>query len=333
MRRGALAARWGGSDLRSRCARGALLGGLLGGLLGLSLVVLAGCGRASGDGETTASPEGVAASSPAESPGPRTRQSPQSTSGVSALGRLEPQGGIVHISGPSDLVVVVRELFVDRGERIRPGQLVATLDTIDHAEAEIEVAKTEIARVEAELANARREMRRSTELSRGQVAPEADREHWEGEVAVLEAELAGARAELASAEAERERSRVYSPLAARVLEVHTWPGERVGEQGILEVARTDRMVAIAEVYETDIGRVRLGQRATVTSPALAEPLTGTVEWIALKVDKQDAIDTDPAARKDARVVEVEVALDDSAAAAGLTNLQVEILIEPGSDSS
>ncbi|MDX1644828.1 MAG: HlyD family efflux transporter periplasmic adaptor subunit, partial [Thermoanaerobaculia bacterium] len=251
-------------------------------LLCLSLLGLLGCGSAGGEGEAAASPSEAAASSPAESAAPGAQQparstTNRSTTAVSALGRLEPQGGIVFISGPSDLVVVVQDLFVDRGDRVRSGQMVATLDTLEHAEAEIEVAKTEIVRVEAELANARREMQRSTELSRGQVAPEADREFWEGEVAVLEAELAGARAELASAESELERSRVYSPLAARVLEVHTWPGERVGEQGILEVARTDRMVAVAEVYETDIGRVRLGQRATVTSPALSEPLTGTVE--------------------------------------------------------
>lgn len=271
-----------------------------------------------------------ATATPASAP---SRSNDSGTTAVSALGRLEPQRGIVHISGPSDLVVVVRELFVERGDRIRRGQLIATLDTIDVAETEVEVAEREIARVEAELANARREMRRSTELNRGQVLPDADREHWEGEVAVLEAELASARAEVARAEAALERSRVYAPVEAQVLQVHTWPGERVGERGILEVARTQRMVAVAEVYETDIGRVRLGQRATVTSPALREPLTGTVEWIALKVDKQDAVGTDPAARKDARVVEVEIALDDSAAASGLTNLQVEILIEPAPGDS
>jgi HlyD family secretion protein len=46
-----------------------------------------------------------------------------------------------------------------------------------------------------------------------------------------------------------------------LIEIHTYPGERVGADGILELGRTDEMVAIAEVYETDIGRVRKGQRA------------------------------------------------------------------------
>jgi HlyD family secretion protein len=100
----------------------------------------------------------------------------------------------------------------------------------------------------------------------------------------------------------------------------------IGPQGIVELGRVDRMYAIAEVYETDIGRVRVGQRATVSSRALARPLSGVVERIRQQVRKQDQLGTDPAARKDARIVEVEIRLADSAPAASLTNLQVEVLI-------
>ena len=113
-----------------------------------------------------------------------------------------------------------------------------------------------------------------------------------------------------------------------MIEVHARAGERVGPEGIIELGRTDAMFAIAEVYETDITRVRLGQTARITSPALPGPLTGKVDWINLKVGKQDALGTDPAARKDARVVEVEIRLDESAGVAGLTNLQVEVEIGP-----
>jgi HlyD family secretion protein len=66
----------------------------------------------------------------------------------------------------------------------------------------------------------------------------------------------------------------------------------------------------------------------VTSPALPEALTGVVDKIHLKVAKQDALGTDPAARKDARVVEVEIRLDTSEPAAGLTLVQVEVEILP-----
>ena len=86
------------------------------------------------------------------------------------------------------------------------------------------------------------------------------------------------------------------------------------------------MIAIAEVYETDIRNVRKGMRARIHSNALPGDLSGTVERVRPKVQKMDEIGTDPAARKDARIIEVEVRLDDSSAAANLTNLQVDIEI-------
>ena len=53
-----------------------------------------------------------------------------------------------------------------------------------------------------------------------------------------------------------------------------------------------------------------------------------VERIRPKIQKQDALGTDPAARKDSRVVEVEIRLDQSAPVAGLTLVQVEVTILP-----
>ena len=57
-------------------------------------------------------------------------------------------------------------------------------------------------------------------------------------------------------------------------------------------------------------------------------LAGTVEVIRPKVEKQDELGTDPAARKDARIVEVAILLDEPGPVAGLTNLQVDVVIQP-----
>ncbi len=233
---------------------------------------------------------------------------------VSALGRLEPEDGLIRVAGPSGTTAVIGQLFVDDGDWIEKGQLIATLDTLEELEATVE-------RLKAEGANARRERRRHRELHSEKAISDSLRDEWETRVRVADAKLREARAALA-------RARVLSPIDGRVIVVHARESERVGEEGIVELGKTDHMFAIAEVYETDVGRVRIGQRAIVTSPALARPLTGTVDWINLKIAKQDSLGTDPAARKDARVVEVEIRLDDSQAAAGLTNLQVEVEIAP-----
>jgi len=208
---------------------------------------------------------------------------------------------------------VIEKLLVDKGDRVKKGQLLATLDRVP-------VLKTEVLQLEAELANARRELGRKLELHRDAVLSDSQRDEWELRVQVAEARLAKARAEL-------ERAHVYSPIDGRVLKVHAREGERVGQDGIVELGKTDQMFAIAEVYEEDVARLRIGQHAMVKSPALSAPLTGSVDWINLRVAKQDIFNNDPAAAKDARVVEVEIRLDDSHAAEALTHLQVEVEIE------
>jgi HlyD family secretion protein len=187
----------------------------------------------------------------------------------------------------------------------------------------------------AELENARAESARRLGLCKDGVVADTECAMWTTRVAVAEAAQAEAQAVLATtrrdlktAHAEREMAYVRAPVSGQVLEIHTRAGEKVGPAGIAEIARTDAMYAVAEVYETDVSRVKVGQRALVRSPALPRPLTGTVERVALKVGKLDALGTDPAARTDARVVEVEIRLDDSAAAAALTNLEVDVLIKP-----
>jgi HlyD family secretion protein len=233
---------------------------------------------------------------------------------VSALGRLEPEDGLIRVAGPSGTTAVIGRLFVDDGDPVKKGQLIATLDTLEELEARV-------ARLEAELANTRRELQRHRVLHTGKAISDSVRDEWETRVRVGEARLHEARAGLA-------RARVHSPIDGRVIRVHARESERVGEEGIVELGRVDHMFAIAEVYETDVGRVRVGQPAVVTSPVLAAPLTGKVDWINLQVAKQDKLGTDPAARKDARVVEVEIRLDDSATAAAYTNLEVEVEIAP-----
>src|SRR5262249_30831279 len=137
-----------------------------------------------------------------------------------------------------------------------------------------------------------------------------------------------ARAELEGARAKLDQSRVRAPISGQVLEVHAREGERVESDGIVELGDTAAMYAVAEVYETDIARVRLGQRARVSTPGLPSGLTGPVERIGLQIGKKDVLGTDPVADADARVVEVEVRLDDPAPAAGLTNLRVDVVFEP-----
>jgi HlyD family secretion protein len=244
----------------------------------------------------------------------RIRADPAALERVAALGRIEPHRGVYRVAGPPRPTVVIESLAVEEGERVASGQVIAVLQGIALQRAELE-------RFQAEAAHAEREVRRLEQLRRGDAA---------SNVAFEAARLARdvARANLSRAEAELALSQVRAPIEGQILKVHAREGERVGPEGIVEIGETASMYAVAEVYETDIGRVRIGQRARVMSPALESPLDGSVERIGLRIGRQDVLRTDPVADADARVVEVEIRLDNPVAAARLTNLRVDVLIEP-----
>jgi len=284
----------------------------------------------------------------------------QERQGVSALGRLEPENGIIKVSAGSTpeaiLGGVLVELHVDEGDDVEQGQLLAVTDTaavmealVRESEASLEFALKEVDTAQSRATEAcvradvaAREAERRTRLHAQGVAGEEEAESARGEAearkaacasattAVRSAEtgVAVARARLTRVQAELQRSYVRAPFAGRVLDINVRPGELIAEKGILELGRVQRMYAIAEVYETDIRYVKVGQRATISSPALEQPIAGTVQTIRQKVEKQDEIGTDPAARKDARIVEVAILLDDPTPVAGLTNLQVDVVIQP-----
>jgi HlyD family secretion protein len=290
-------------------------------------------------------------------------QSPGSNQAVSALGRLEPEGGTIHLvasSTPQSIMGgIVAELHVEEGDSVSTGQLLATLDTAEVMEAvvaeaeaalqfalrEVEAARSQVEEACVRADVARREAdRRKSLLERG-LAGEEEAESSQGEAEALgasckatrsivrsaEAKSEVARAHVTQARAELKRAYLFSPINGTVLDIHAHPGEFINLEGAMTLGNTARMVAIAEVYETDIHRVKEGQTATVSSPALGGELSGTVQNIQLMVAKQDLLGTDPAARKDARIIEVEILLDDPGPASRLTHLQVDVVIHPGTD--
>jgi len=233
---------------------------------------------------------------------------------VTALGRLKPKGGVVRVAGPSYFAVVLSKLLVEEGDRVQTSQVIAVLDTYESLKANLD-------HLEATLVNTERQYKRLDNLFRQDLIPAEQRDDAATQVETTRADIAKARADL-------EQALVRSPVTGEVLKVHTRSGEKVGPEGIVEIGQTQHMQAVAEVYETDVGRIHIGQRARVQSPALAAPLSGSVVFIGKRIGKMDVLSTDPAARTDARVVEVEIALDDSRPAAAFTNLQVDVAFEP-----
>lgn len=145
-----------------------------------------------------------------------------------------------------------------------------------------------------------------------------------------------ARSNFNLAQSKLDRTIIRSPQSGQILKVLKKQGEALepstggtsGGQGIVELGNTRQMYVVAEVYETDVSRARVGQPAVITSSAFAGEIKGIVERVGLKIGKNDVTNTDPAANTDTRVVEVKIRLLNSRPVANLTNLQVQVVITP-----
>lgn len=153
----------------------------------------------------------------------------------------------------------------------------------------------------------------------------------QADIAVAEANLEAARADLARAQQELERAFVRAPENGTVLDVNARVGERPANSGIIDLGNTSQMTVEAEVYQTLIGRVAIGDPVVVSAEALREDLSGVVSVIGLEIGRQSITSEDPAANTDARVVDVIIMLDQvsSEMARRFTNLETIVRIDAG----
>lgn len=149
------------------------------------------------------------------------------------------------------------------------------------------------------------------------------------DVESAQAEVNRAVAAMNLAKVNLEQAVVRSPQNGQVFEIHAYPGELVSNDGIADIGQTSQMYVIAEVYESDIGKVRSGQQVRIFGDNLPIELQGIVDRKGLQVRRQNVINTDPVSNIDNRVVEVHIRLDEASSqkAATLTNMQVKAVIE------
>ncbi|MEH2351303.1 MAG: ABC exporter membrane fusion protein [Nostoc sp.] len=149
------------------------------------------------------------------------------------------------------------------------------------------------------------------------------------DVEVAQAEINRAVAAMNLAKVNLKQAQVRSPQNGQVFEIHTYPGELVSNDGIADIGQTSQMYVIAEVYESDIGKVHSGQKVQILGDYLPIELQGIVDRKGLQVRRQNVINTDPVSNIDNRVVEVHIRLDETSSrkAATLTNMQVKAVIE------
>lgn len=235
---------------------------------------------------------------------------------VTALGRLTPEGDLVSLSVPAGTAggnEVVERWFVKEGDPIRKGQVLAQLSSFGQLRAGLTQAQSNLDSTKALLPFLEISKSRGQQLFRDGAISEEEFAKTGASIITKRADIAGAQAEVLKARKQLLAAEIRSPLDGHLIRINSWPGMKESDQGLALIGRTNRMQVWAQVFQSDVPRLRIGQGATVTpeSGGFTGSLRARLESIIGLVSARDLFATNGNNDVNARVVLVKLDLEPS----------------------
>jgi multidrug resistance efflux pump len=147
-------------------------------------------------------------------------------------------------------------------------------------------------------------------LEREQAKLRVQKETLASDLAQTDIDISITQAKLDQARISREQALVRSPVDGVVVQIFSRQGERVSPNGIVKIVDMSQMRVFADVDELHLGRVVTDGKVEVTFRGNATVYRGTIIRIAPTVKRMQRIEPDGGSSTDARVVQVEIKLDD-----------------------
>jgi HlyD family secretion protein len=200
---------------------------------------------------------------------------------------------------------------------------------VDGQELLVAQANTELEAGKAQLTKAKLAQETGQKVAEAQL--EAAKANLERSLREIPLDTLKKKRELA--QLQFNRTELKAPAAGRVVKITGRVGDPTApQQSIMDLADTAVMQVVAEVYETDVDKLRKMHepKVTVRSLALPNDLTGTVTSIGTVIARNAVFDVDPTADTDRRVFEVVVTIDkpeDVKTASQFLNLQVQAFFD------
>jgi HlyD family secretion protein len=242
-----------------------------------------------------------------------------------------------HATVRAELAARVVAVKHKRGERVKRGDVIVALDDADlqarlqQAQATLAAQSASYAQAQARAASAKRSSERARVLAEKgagttQLSDDAAAAQHEADEAVHAAAgiVQQAEAALKVARVARSKAELTAPFDGLLVEVTPDPGEELSPGApVFEIIDDSKLHVEAPIDEADIGRVKVGQPATLSLDALpGQAVKGVVSKIA------------PAVRKDlkgARTLPIEVEVTDAAAVRSGMSADVNILVAEKKD--
>lgn len=182
----------------------------------------------------------------------------------------------------AEIMGLITEVNVEEGMLVKQGQILAQLDdamarvNLNYAQAQKTATETRVGRIMANLAEAKRVLKRSQELNSNNFSSEAALSRARATMESLEADLVSAKADIRVAEFEvaRQQERlnnhtIKAPFDGVVTVKNAQPGEIVAPSsagggftrtGICTIVDMDSLEIEVDVNEAFIGRIFEGQK-------------------------------------------------------------------------
>ncbi|MGE3178117.1 MAG: efflux RND transporter periplasmic adaptor subunit [Vicinamibacterales bacterium] len=217
---------------------------------------------------------------------------------VGATGTLQ---AVTTVQVGTQVSGTIQQIYADFNALVRKGQVLARLDPslfqtqIAQARANLLRAQADVERLRVALEDARTKAARARELSQRQLLPRSDLDAAEVAVRSAEAQLRSAEAQVIQAEAALNQNEVNlqhtvieSPIDGLVISRNVDVGQTVAasmQAPTLFVLAADltKMQVVANLDESDVGRIRPGQRVSFRVDAYpAEDFAGSVAQVRLQ---------------------------------------------------
>lgn len=198
---------------------------------------------------------------------------------------------VVHVFSP--VTGKVTKVAVELGQRVKKGDLLARIES-----PEIGVVSSDVGKAKAELVAAEHELRRQKELFAAHATPRRELERAEDNYGKAKAEMdrASQKARLlrtAHVDLVSQTYALRADIDGEVFMKAVSPGMEIAGQWdgdgneLFTIGEADPVWVIADVFEMDIARVKVGSKVNVSVVSAPNRVfEGTVDWVSSILDKE-----------------------------------------------
>lgn len=206
----------------------------------------------------------------------------------------------------------LKEVDVKEGDFVKKGDVIAVLEN-DEMKAQVEQAKANLLGVEAELKEAKQNLARFNALFRRGIISRSELDGAQMKYDLTLSQIKKSEADLRYAQALLENTYIRAPFSGKIVRRFLDPGETITLEKLLPIvtiADVSKIIVRAEIDETDIRKIKIGQSAVVTADAYpGEEFKGKITEISPVVGKKSIIADNPAEMVDTKVLEIKIELD------------------------